>query len=75
MRTPRRLYLISAALHIYLGTRVRIYPHASALTRRMWANTATSTHPDMRIVGQRAYTTRSEVSFAILLADTQILHS
>ena len=50
-----------------------VFIHMSALTRRMWDNTATSTHPDMRRVswGQSAQTTTREVSLAILLTVTQ----
>ena len=41
--TPRQCSFVT-----HLGRwRVRIYPHASALTRRMWDNPATSTYPDM----------------------------
>ena len=57
--TPRQCNLVT-----HLSTwRVRIYPHASALTRRMWDNPATPTHPDMRRVscGKSAQTTKTEV--------------
>ena len=67
--TPRQCSFVT-----HLGmSRIHIYPHASAHTRRMWDNTAMSTYPDMRRVswGQIAQTTTREVSFAILLAVTQ----
>ena len=67
------LYISSAALYIFRYVMVRIYPHESALTRRMWDNTATSTHTDKHRTswGQSAQTTTREVSFGILLADIQ----
>ena len=63
-------------VHIQVRDRsvfIGINPYASALTRRMRDNTATSTHPDMRGVswGQSAQTATREVCFAILLAVTQ----
>ena len=62
--TPRQC---SFAAHL-CRRRVRIYPHAGALTKRMWDNPARPMHPDMRRVsgGQSARTTRREVSVAIL---------
>ena len=62
--TPRQCSCVT-----HLGMcRIRIYPHASVHTRRMWDNTGTSTYPDMRRGSwdQSVQTTTREMSFAYI---------